>query len=217
MIFLVSTTIDVTWADWRANRPFAFKVPRPNTKTTQKGMCLKPQVVPVRVRTRQWNCTFQCKANMMASDRDTWVCKCLQLIYLSALPFWHLHCNQQNKQFQPNESVLALWLSTRGLNFCGRYDLQESITSDGVWVWVLLRTNRLAMFKAWGPKAKLLRSRWNWPKGILLLSNWHRIHTLQSHRRPVIQYNVGQTWGLLTSALFEFAHVCSWFIRVHST
>ena len=85
MILLVSTTIDVTWAVWRANRPFTFKVPRPNTKTTQKGMCLKPQVVPVRVRTRQWNCTFQCKANMMASDRDTWVCKCLQLIYLSAL------------------------------------------------------------------------------------------------------------------------------------
>ena len=77
-------------------------------------------------------------------------------------PFWHLYCNHHNKQFQPNESVLALWLSTRGLNFCGPYDLQESITSDGVWFWVRSRTNRLAIFKAWEPKAKLLRSSWNW-------------------------------------------------------
>ena len=41
-------TIDVTWAVWRANRPFTFKVPKPNTKTTQKGMCLKPRSVPER-------------------------------------------------------------------------------------------------------------------------------------------------------------------------
>ena len=34
------------------------------------------------------------------------------------------------------------------------------MTNDGVWV--LSRTNRLAMFKAWEPKAKLLRSSWNW-------------------------------------------------------
>ena len=29
------------------------------------------------------------------------------------------------------------------------------------------------------------------------------IRTLQSHRRPVIQYNVGQTWGLLTVTTAE--------------
>ena len=54
--------------------------------------------------------------------------------------------------FQSNESVLALWLSTRGLNFCGRSDSQKSITNDGIWV--LLRTNRLALFKSWEPQAK---------------------------------------------------------------
>ena len=55
------------------------------------------------------------------------------------------------------------------------------------------------------------------PKGILLLLQWHCIRILQSHRRPVIQCNVGQTWGLLTVPLSEFANVCSWFIWVHST
>ena len=97
-------------------------------------------------------------------------------------PFWHLYCNQHNKQFQPNESVLALWLSTRGLNLRGRYDLQEGITSDGVWVWVLLRTNRLAMFKAWEPKAKLLRSSWNWN---LVKPSYHSlaIHCAKSAER----------------------------------
>ena len=39
----------------------------------------------------------QCRANMRVTDCTTvWVCKCLQLIYLSALhlynPCWHLHC-----------------------------------------------------------------------------------------------------------------------------
>ena len=75
-------------------------------------------------------------------------------------PFWHLYFNRNNKLFQAKESVFALRLCTRGLNFCGRYDLKDNMTSDGVWV--LLRTNRLAMFKAWEPKAKLLRSIWNW-------------------------------------------------------
>ena len=202
------------------------------------------------------------------------------------------------------------------------------MTNDGVWVFS--RTNRLAMFKAWEPKAKLLRSSWNWnlvkpnlssfgiplckicrtaltlgwsnftwwhpsecPEGlakanwkaafislreleILWLGwsqncciNWHltvakctlpsglshrlccnkrafriiesvagcfnctkgdpslvavTLHshiTLQSftvyHQQPVIQYNVGQTWGLLTAPLSEFASVWSWFIWVHST
>ena len=109
----------------------------------------------------------QCRPNRTVADCTTlWVCKCLQLIYLSALHltlfdnFWHLYYNLYNILFQSNESVLALWLSTRGLNLCGRYDLQESITSDGVWV--LSRTNRLAMFKAWEPKAKLFRSSRNW-------------------------------------------------------
>ena len=54
-------------------------------------------------------------------------------------------------------------------------------------------------------------------KGILLLSQWHCIRILHFHRGPVIQYNVGQTWGLLTAPLFEFANACSWFIWVHST
>ena len=197
------------------------------------------------------------------------------------------------------------------------------MTNDGVWVFST--TIRLAMFKAWEPKAKLLRSSWNWnlvkpnlssfgippckisrtaltlgwsnfcvmaplrmsrrsgqselkswvhltegiahfvtwmvangwinwhltvakcavpsglshrlccnnravriiesvllavsiaPKGTLLMLQWHRIRILQSHRRPVIQYNVGQTWGLLTAPLSEFASVWSWFIWVHST
>ena len=196
------------------------------------------------------------------------------------------------------------------------------MTNDGVWVFS--RTNRLAMFKAWEPKAKLLRSSWNWnlvkpnlciliwhstvqnqpnsidswleqpyvtatlrmcrrsgqielkswvhltdgiahfvtwmvanccinwhltvakctvpsglshrlccntravriiesvllavsiaPKRILLMLQWHRIRILQSHRRPVIQYNVVQTWGLLAVPLSEFANVCSWFICMH--
>ena len=196
------------------------------------------------------------------------------------------------------------------------------MTNDGVWVFST--TNRLAMFKAWEPKAKLLRSSWNWnlvkpnlslfgiplckisrtaltlgwsnftwwhpsecpeglaranwkaefislmelrilwlgwsqncwinwhltvakctvpsglshrlccntravriiesvllavsiaPKGILLMLQWHRIRILQSHRRPVIQYNVVQTWGLLAAPLSEFANVCNWFIWMHS-
>ena len=40
----------------------------------------------------------------------------------------------------------------QGLNFCGHSDLSQSMTHDGIWV--LLRTNRLALFKAWEPKAK---------------------------------------------------------------
>ena len=48
MILPASTTIDLTWAVWRANRPSTFKVPRPKTKTTQKGMRLKPRSVPER-------------------------------------------------------------------------------------------------------------------------------------------------------------------------
>ena len=54
-------------------------------------------------------------------------------------------------------------------------------------------------------------------KGILLLSQWHCIRALHSHRRPFIQYNVGQTWGLLTAPPSEFANVCSWFICLHFT
>ena len=42
------------------------------------------------------------------------------------------------------------------------YDLQDSMKSDAAWVWVLLKTNKLAMCKAWEPKAKLPRSSWNW-------------------------------------------------------
>ena len=68
--------------------------------------------------------------------------------------------------------VLALWLSTRDLISCGCYDLQESITGVWVWVWVRSRTNRLAMFKAWEPKAKLLRSSWNWN---LVKTNHHSL------------------------------------------
>ena len=38
-------------------------------------------------RRRQENCMFQCRPNIMVADSNTlWVCKCLQLIYLSALP-----------------------------------------------------------------------------------------------------------------------------------
>ena len=100
---------------------------------------------------------------------SVWVCKCLQLIYRGALPltFSTSILDSMQKLFQSNKSVLALWLSASGSNFCWRYhyDLQESITSDGVGVWVLLRTNWLAMFKAWEPKAKLLRSSWNWNLG----------------------------------------------------
>ena len=48
MILPVSITVDVTWAVSRANRSFTFKAPKPNTKTTHKGMCLKPQAVPAR-------------------------------------------------------------------------------------------------------------------------------------------------------------------------
>ena len=54
-------------------------------------------------------------------------------------------------------------------------------------------------------------------KGILLLSQRHCIRILHSHRRPVIQYNVGQTWGLLTAPLSEFANACSRSIWVHFT
>ena len=151
----------------------------------------------------------------------------------------------------------------------------DNLTCPRAWndgIWVLLRTNRLALFKAWSQRQKLLRSSWNWnlPKpnlsysGIpvckicrtgstlgssnfirwqasecpedLARANWNAafislngrkwlnqltldcgkvrrakwpipasycIRTLQSHRRPVIQYNVGQTWGLLTVTTAE--------------
>ena len=60
------------------------------------------------------------------------------------------------------------------------------------------------------------------PKGILLLSKWHciRIYHITItvyHWQPVIQYNLRQTWELLTAPLSEFANVCSWFIWVRST
>ena len=42
-------------------------------------------------------------------------------------------------------------------------------------------------------------------------------HITVYHWQPVIQYNVDQTWGLLTAPLSEFANVCSWFIWVHCT
>ena len=43
------------------------------------------------------------------------------------------------------------------------------------------------------------------PKGILLLSQWHSVRILyySHHWQPVIQYNVGQTWGLLTAKTAE--------------
>ena len=60
------------------------KIPKPNTKTTPKGMCLKRQdrqAVPVRVK--KTACS-QWRPNMRVADCATvWVCKCLQLIYLS--------------------------------------------------------------------------------------------------------------------------------------
>lgn len=58
---------------------------------------------------------------------------------------------RQNIHVQPWQSVTVKWLSTRGLNLCGHSDLIESMISDGIWV--LLRTKKLALFKAWEPKA----------------------------------------------------------------
>ena len=52
-------------------------------KDHSKGDAFKTSI---RARTRQENCTFQRSPNMRVADCATvWVCKCLQLIYLSAL------------------------------------------------------------------------------------------------------------------------------------
>ena len=71
-------TIDVTWACRRAN----IQSTKAKYKDHSKGDVFETSI---RARTRQENCAFQCRANMMVSDRNPWVCKCLQLIYLSAL------------------------------------------------------------------------------------------------------------------------------------
>ena len=59
------------------------KVPKPNTKTTPKGMCLKRQAVPLRGK--KTACS-PCRPNMRVADcASVWACNCLQLIYLSVL------------------------------------------------------------------------------------------------------------------------------------
>ena len=58
-------------------------IPKPNTKTTQNWMCLKPRAVREGGKK---NCMFQCRPNMRVADCATvWDCNCLQLIYLSVL------------------------------------------------------------------------------------------------------------------------------------
>ena len=57
-------------------------IPKPNTKATQKGMCLKPRAVREGGKK---NCMFQCRNMRVADCATVWDCKCLQLMHLSAL------------------------------------------------------------------------------------------------------------------------------------
>ena len=54
------------------------------------------------------------------------VCKSLQLIYLSVLHLTlDIYIRIYTKTVSVKQAVLVLWLSTRGLNFCGPSHLQE--------------------------------------------------------------------------------------------
>ena len=130
--------------------------------------CIKRNPFLVAVILHSHN-TLSLTGDLFSSCATVWVCKCLQLIYLS----WQ---SAPCLVAYPSVSVATTQLS-------------ES---------VLLAVS-IAL------------------KGILLLTQWHCIRITVYHQQPVIQYNVGQTWGLLTAALFEFANVCSWCIWVHST
>ena len=290
-------------------------------------MRLKPQAV--QEGGKKTACS-ECRPNMRVADCPTvWVCKCLQLIYLSAL---HLTLVDIYIAINITNWFNQTSLSWRYDDLPGAWIFVDAMICKRAWlgygIWVLLRTNRLALFKAWEPKAKLLRSSWNWnlvkpnlslfwhstvpnllngidswleqlnvmatlrvsrrsghselkrcihlTEGIANFVTWmvakcwinwhltvakcavpsglsHRLccnkravrvcvagcfnctskdfsvaATLRCsdmkfavnsshHRQPVIQYNVGQTWGLLTAPLSEFANVCSWFIWVHFT
>ena len=87
------------------------KVPKPNTKTTPKGMCLKRQAVPLRGK--KTACS-PCRPNMRVADCATvWACNCLQLIYLSVFHLilfdsYHLYYDLCNKLFQSNKPFLEV-------------------------------------------------------------------------------------------------------------
>ena len=115
--------------------------------------------------------------SQIAESTDTWLWQsaaclvCLSLQMFAAdlsgctpLNLFDIYIRLYAKTVSVKQVCLGAMTICQRLEFCWRYhyDLQESITSDGVGVWVLLRTNWLAMFKAWEPKAKLLRSSWNW-------------------------------------------------------
>ena len=159
-------------------RQVAYLVVSVATKELSESVLLAVSIAPKGILLlSQWHCIrilhyslspatchpVQCRPNMRVADCATvWVCKCLKLIYLSALHLTLFDINIKEykstvyikhcfRLFQSNEPVLALWPSTRGLNFCGCSDLPQNIINGGVWV--LLRTNRLALFKSWEPKA----------------------------------------------------------------
>ena len=100
-----------------------------------------------------------------------------------ALRYW-LYMASKQLAVELEETQVSRMLQ-RGLK-----PMPESMTNDGVWV--LLRTNRLAMFKSWEPKAKTaakqLKLELRKTKSILILC---------------------KSCGLLTAPLFEFAKVCS--------
>ena len=222
-------------------------------------MWLKPQVVPARVRTRQWNCMFQCKANMMASDRDTWVCKCLQLIYLSAL---HLTLfdiyiaitiinsfNQMSLSWR-YDYLPGAWIFVDAM-ICKRaspvmgfgfgsvpgqtgwqYSKHESQRQNcweaveiGTWwsltitLWQSSLRELQILWLGWSQIAESTDT-WLWQSAPCTSGLSHRLCCNERGVRICVAGWFNCTKGdpsLVALPLSEFANVCSWFIRVHST
>ena len=60
---------------------------------------------------------------------------------------------QANKGMQPKRAKGQHWATRRGLNFCGRYDLQKSIPSP-------FEDNQVGLVQSMGAKGKTADS-WN--------------------------------------------------------
>ena len=80
-------------------------------------------------------------------------CATLSALHLTLFDIYSTNVQSIKKKTASVKRVcLGAMAIYEGLNFCGRSDLQKSITNDGIWVF--LRTNRLALFKSWEPQAK---------------------------------------------------------------
>ena len=131
-----------TWLWQSGPRLVAYPIVSVATKELSESVLLAVSIAPKGILLlSEWRCIrilyyspslatwhpVQCSPNMRVADCATvWVCKSLQLIYLSVLHLTlDIYIRIYTKTVSVKQAVLVLWLSTRGLNFCGPSHLQE--------------------------------------------------------------------------------------------